>query len=122
MTEYLLGKRQVGRHEERWPINCVKADDILADNVHAGGPVFAPFRRVVRKSYTRYVRRQRVEPDVHHMVLATRNLHPPIETRPRDRQIAQAAFDKANGFIPPTFRTDKIRLLFIEFEQLLFIF
>ena len=122
MAEYLFGQRQTRRHQKCGPVNRMEADNVLADNMHAGGPVFAPFLGIVGKADARNIGRQRVEPDIHDMVFATRNFHAPVEAGPRHRKIAQTAFYKADGFVPAAFRANEIGLVFIEFEQLLFIF
>ena len=42
VPEDRLGQRQLGRHEHRGPDDAVEPDDVLADDMHVGRPVFRP--------------------------------------------------------------------------------
>ena len=122
MAKYLLGQRQTSRHQERWPVNRVETDNILADQMQAGGPVFPPFLRVVGKANARNISDQRVEPNIHDMVFTTRNLHAPIEAGPRHRKVTQAAFDEAQRFVAPAFGPHEIGVRGVKIQQWLLIF
>ena len=72
MRDDPLRRRQAGRHQERRPVQRVLADDLLADQVRHGRPEALDARgcrRIVGAEAERgQVVRQRVEPDVHHVL------------------------------------------------------
>ena len=65
MTEYLFGQRQVERHEHGGPDDRVEAHDLLADEMHVGGPeLFKLVILVVAVAERGDVVGQRVDPHV----------------------------------------------------------
>ena len=104
MAEHLLGQRQIGRHQEGRPIDRVKADDVLADQVDVGRPEAGIVALVVGKADAGHVGRQRVDPDVHDVARRARHRHAPVEAGARDAQILEAAFDEADHFVAAGFR------------------
>ncbi len=108
--------RNARRHQEGRPVHRVKADDVLADDVHIGRPV-APVRiAFIGKADAGDVVGQGVEPDIHDMLGIVRDLDAPVECGPRNRQISQSAFDEADNFVPARVGADEIRLSGIERE------
>ena len=77
----------------------MEADDILADQVDVGRPIALEQLSAIGIADTGQIIGQRVEPDVHDMVRAARNLHPPVEAGARDRQVAEAALDEAQHLV-----------------------
>src|SRR5262249_20877085 len=113
----LLGKLDPRRHQEGRPIDGMEADDVLADQVDVRRPVAAPKFGIVRIAEAGDVVGQRVEPDIHYMAVASRHWDAPVKARPRNAEVLQSAFDKADNLIPPAVRLDEIRICRIKVEQ-----
>ena len=83
----------------------MEANNLLADHLHIGGPVFLVLCRVVRAvAERRDVVGQRIEPDVDHVLGIVRNRNAPGEGAAADGKIAQAGAHERNHFIAPRFR------------------
>ena len=81
MREHLarqLVVRETRRHQERWPINRVKPQDVFAHDVHTRRPVFCLRFRILER---RPIVRERIEPHVHDVLRVARNGYAPIERR-----------------------------------------
>ena len=106
-----------GRHQERRPIHRMKAHDVLADDVEVRRPVFAEFF-ALRIGITDGgdVIRQRVDPDIHHVLGIARHLDAPVECGARNRQILQAAAHEARDLVHALLRQHEIRNARIEVE------
>ena len=121
MAINLLGQRDLRRHQERRPIDGVEANDILADEVDIGRPIAVEQFAAVGITKPRQIVGQRVEPDIHDMVVAARNLDPPVEAGPRNRQIVEPALDEAEDFIAAAVGLDEFGVRGIMVEQSLLI-
>ena len=74
----------------------METDNVLADDMDAGGPEFAPFFGIIWKTNGGDIGSQRIKPDIHDMVFAAGNFDAPIETGARNGQVFQAAFNDAD--------------------------
>ena len=92
-------QRHAGGEEEGGPDHAMKPDDVLADHVEVARP--EPRVRAVGVVDAREVVRQRVEPDVHHVVGVARHGDPPRERRARHREVAQRLFLEARDHLVP---------------------
>ena len=81
MRENVFRQRQIGSHQERRPIDCVKAHNLFADQVKISGP--HP-RRVF---YGSHVGDQRVEPNIKNMVPRNGNRDAPFDGSAADGNI-----------------------------------
>ena len=80
MAKHLLWQRQIGRHQERWPIDGVETDNILTDDMDIGRPETCIITVLIGKTQSRQIGRQRIDPHIHDMPWRTRHRHAPIET------------------------------------------
>src|SRR5579872_6130266 len=94
-------QRQSGRHQERGPVHRMEANDVLADDVDVGGPVFPARGVFVGEAAGGDVVVQRVEPDVHDVVGRTGYRNAPAERCAADRQVAQAASHETHDLVAP---------------------
>ena len=93
MRKHPLRQGQIGSHQERRPVNRMKAQDILADHMKIGRPA-----RLIGFSVTMFaicgpagggdIVGQRIKPDIHHMGIIIRYRHTPGEAGAAYRQIA----------------------------------
>ena len=79
MAVHLFRQFDAGRHQEGRPVNRVEADHVLADQVNVGGPEAAEKLGVLRISKAGDVIRQGIEPDIHDVIVASGDLHSPVE-------------------------------------------
>ena len=110
-----------GRHQERGPVHRVETDDVLADDVHVRRPVAPVLVALVGEADAGDVVGQRVDPDIHHVLFVAGHLDAPVERGARDREIAQAALDEAHHLVLARVRSDEIRAIRVELEQLVLI-
>ena len=100
MGKDTLRRRQSGGHQEGRPVNRMEAQDILADHVQIGRPESAEQVAIgIRVPHSGYVVGQRVEPDIHDVVVIARHRHAPVEGGARDGQVPQPALHKADHLI-----------------------
>ncbi len=98
----------------------MEAHNLFPDHVHAG-PVFFVLALVfLSVSERRNVVRQRVEPDINHVLGIVGHRDAPGERAAADGEIAQAAAHERNHFVAPRLRADEVWLLGVELDQLLF--
>ena len=109
------------RHQERWPVHRVEANDVLADDVQIGRPETPIPVGLIGEADARDVIGERIDPDVHHVIGGVRYLHAPVESGARDREVLQAAFDEAHHLIAACVRADEIGLALIERQKLVLI-
>ena len=117
MAVDLFRQRQLGGHQERRPIDRVEANDVLADQMDVGGPVFGIVAGRVGIADRGHVGGQRVDPDVHHMIGRAGNLDPPVEAGARDAEVAQAALDEADNLVAATVGADEVGIVAVQREQ-----
>jgi len=92
MPEHLFGEGEPQRHQEDGPVDGVETDDVFADDVHVGGPVFieegaaVPVRVVTEAGD---VVGQRVQPDVDDVAGVEIDGDAPSEGGAGDAQILQ---------------------------------
>ena len=80
MAKHHFWQGQACRHQEGGPIYGMKPDNVFADDMDASWPKFTPFFGIIWKTNGGDIGGQRIKPDVHDMVLAARNLDPPVKT------------------------------------------
>ncbi len=102
------GGGNAGGHQERGPVDAVEAADLLADEVHVGGPEFCEARLVggiVGAVAERGdVVGQRVEPDVDDVLFVARHGNAPGEAGAADGEILEAAADEGDDLAARRFR------------------
>ena len=116
MAEDFLRHGQIGAHQESRPVHGVEPDNILPDQVHAGGPEFAPFLGVCRITEPGDVVGQRIDPDIHYVLVTARHLYAPVEAGAADRKISEALRNEGYHLVPPAFGFEKARPV-EQFEQ-----
>ncbi|MCY1232635.1 hypothetical protein D9M72_451370 [compost metagenome] len=122
MGKDALGQRQAGRYQESRPIDCVEADDVLADHMDVGWPELGAWTLgIVEIAGRGDVVRQRVDPDIHHVRRVVRNLDAPVEGGARNREILEARFHERNHLVAAFGRTDEIRIFLIVLQELVLI-
>src|ERR1700722_16455687 len=109
------------RHQKSRPVHRVKADDVLADDMHIGRPVVPVRIALVRKADAGDVVGQGIDPNIHDVLGGARYLDAPIERGSRNRQIPQAAFDEADDFVLARVGTDEIRLALVQRQELVLV-
>ena len=115
MGEDAARRLETGRHQKSRPIDRVEPHDILADDVKIGGPESRKLRAFgVRIAGRGEIIGQSVEPHIDHVVGVARDRNSPAEAGSRDRQVAQAALDKADDLVPPAARRDRIRVRVVK--------
>ena len=97
MTEHLFRQRQPQRHQKDGPIDGVEADDVFADDVHVGRPIFCKQRallalRLVAEAGD--VVGERVQPNVHDVAGIEVDGDAPGEGGARHAQILQAGLQE----------------------------
>ena len=102
----------IAGHEHRGPDNGVEADDLLADKVHIGGPVFVEIVvSVVLEAERGHVVEQRVDPDVDNVAGVKIDRHAPREAGTGDAEILQTGVDEVvDHFVDAGLRLEEIRL------------
>ena len=113
----LLRQRQVEGHQDRGPDDGMEANDLLADEMHVRRPELLEFLRVVEEARRRHVVRQRVKPDVDHVLLVVRHGNAPIEGRAGNAEVVEPLLDEADHLVAPGGRPDEIGIFLDMLEQ-----
>ena len=114
----------------------METNDVLADEVQIGGPILFILFAVIavrRISQPRDIVRQRVQPDVHDVLLVERHLNPPLERGSGNAEILQPLQKKivhhfvlaGNGLNKFGVRVDMLNQpvrIFSHFEEIRFLF
>ena len=80
MGENPLWRRQTGGHQKGWPIDRMKAQNILADHVHIRRPVgLETFCFRIGIADGGDIICQGIDPDVHDVGIVARYRHTPLE-------------------------------------------
>ncbi|OQB51161.1 MAG: hypothetical protein BWX98_02568 [Candidatus Aminicenantes bacterium ADurb.Bin147] len=117
VAEDAFGKRQAGGQEKSRPENGVEAKDILADEVDGGRPEFLEQGRVPVVADPRHVVVQGVIPDINRVGRVPRNGNAPLDRRPGDAQVLEAAADEARDLVHPALRPDEPGMVPVMIEQ-----
>ena len=113
-----LRQRQSRCHQECRPIHAMETHNLFADHVHVGRPEFVVLARVGRAvSQSGDVVRQRVEPDIDHMLWVIRHRNAPRKGAAADREIAQAALHEGEHFITTRLGSDEFGLLGVKLDK-----
>ena len=89
----------------------MEANDLFPNHLHIGGPEL--LERLLRSSVRRSVAdgsdvvRQRVQPDVNHMLRVVGHGDAPGKSRAADGKIAEARLHKGNHFVTPRLGTNE---------------
>src|SRR5205807_4101878 len=93
VREDSLWQRFTRRHQEGGPVNGVKAQDFLADQMQVGRPEVLEFR-VIGIAHTGHIAGERVRPNVEDVLLIARPGDAPLQCGAADGEVTQAAADK----------------------------
>ncbi len=110
MGENSLGQLDPSAHQKRRPVNGVEPDNVLADHMDIGRPVFPALRAFVRIARRRDVIGERIDPHIHDVLGIVGYWNTPIERRARNRKVAQARFDEARDLVASFRRQDEARI------------
>ena len=111
MTENLFRQRFAERHEDDRPVYGMEAEDVLADDLQIGRPVFpvqlALFVDGVAER--RDIVGQRVDPDVDDVAGIEFHRYAPLEGGTADAEVLHAGFDEViDHFLLAGFRGDEV--------------
>ncbi len=121
MGKDVLGQRLADGHEHGRPDHAVEADDVLAHHVVLRGPAIRQLGlglgRVHTVAHGGHVVEKRVEPHVGNVLLVEGYGNAPVEARARDREVLEAALNKAADLVHAEVGLDKVRVLVVELEE-----
>ena len=96
----------------------MKTQDVLADHMQIGWPeTIEVFAIGIGVSGSRDVIRQRIQPDIHDVLIIFWNRNTPLEAGARDREVSEARLDEADNLIAPRGRSNEVRMLLVIFQQ-----
>ena len=115
-----LGRRlDVAGHQHRRPVDGVEPQDVLADRVDVGGPHPREPLGSVGVARGGDVVRERVEPDVADVLRVPGQRDAPVERRPADREVLEAAADRRQDLVPPGLGLDRFGVRLVVLEEAL---
>ena len=118
-------QRQIGGQQERGPVDAVEADDLFADEMEIGGPVFFELLLVggviTAVADGGHVVGEGVEPDVDNVLFVTRDRDAPLEAGARDAEVLEAGFDEAEDLVAARLGFDTEFPGFDEIDDLLLV-
>ena len=119
MAKHLLGQRQPQRVEHNRPDNGMEADNFLADQMDIRRPVLLEQRVIVRAVAQRgNVIAQRVNPDVHRVLLVERDRNAPLDGRAADAQVFQPRTEEVvQHLVGAAGGLDEVRMLLDVLNQ-----
>ena len=97
----------------------MKANDILAYDMHIRRPPRPVGRAQIGETKPREIIGERIHPNIHHMGIITGHRNAPFQGCAADRNILQATFYKTHDLVVAAFRADKVGGVFIKFQQTL---
>src|SRR6185312_5532903 len=112
MAEDLFRERQSSRHQECRPVDGMKTQNVFSNQVKIGRPEVLPLHGA-------HVGDQRIKPDIEYMPSFHRHGNAPVDGRARDGKIVQPLLYEADCLAFSRLGADKIRLPFVEFQQLI---
>ena len=114
MTEDLLRQRKIQRHQKNRPVNGMKTDDVLSDQMQVRRPVMAELFRAFPAALIPNpgdVIGQSVQPDIDHMLRIKVHRNPPLKGGSGYTQILQARKQEViHHLVFPGYRLDKFRM------------
>ena len=105
------GRGKPSRHQDARPDDRVEAQNVFAHHVDVGGPPLGELAVILQVADACEVVGQRVDPDVHDVLLVEGNGNAPIERGAGDAQLFQPALDEADHLVAPGVRLDELRVL-----------
>src|SRR5260370_31309933 len=117
MSKNVCRQGQPGAQKKRRPVQTMKANDLLADQVELSRPV--AFEAVVWKANTRQVVRQGIDPHIDDLVGVVRHGNAPPHLTPPDRKILQSCPEQTKYLVSPCFSHHQVRAADQSFERLL---
>ncbi len=108
-------------HQQRGPDHGVELEDVLADHVQVGRPeAVGEVLALTRVGERRVVVEEGVDPDVDDLRLVPRHRHAPLEPRPAERDVLEAALDERERLVEAHLRDHEVRAFRVEpLERLL---
>ncbi len=121
MDRHPLRRLEVRRPEQRRPDHRVELEDVLGHHVQVGGPVaLGQVLALAGEAERGDVVEQRVEPHVHALLGVPGQPHPPLQLRPRERDVLEPALDEGDRLVAAELGHDEVGPLRVErFEPLL---
>ncbi len=112
MREDRARQRQARPHQHRRPVDGVRGEDVLADQVQVGRPVGAGLIARPAEAERAVVVEQGVEPDVADVVFVERQRDPPAQARlgPADAEVAEGLAQEAEHLVGSLLGHDEARV------------
>src|SRR6266446_2211671 len=118
MGKDLLWKFKPGREQKAGPVNGVKTENILTDDMDISRPKPVKNLLVLSKTDSRQIVRQGVEPDIDDMPVIVRNGDSPTETDAADGKIPKTSLYESDHFVSSALRLYEIQLFSEEAKKL----
>src|SRR5580704_4356376 len=122
MSHHTLGWLQTCGHEKGRPIDAVETDDLLAHQLHIGGPealeTLLVLGGVAAIAEGGDVVRQRIHPHVNHVLFIPWHRDAPVEAGAADRQVFQSAAHERDDLVTPRLRLDDEFGIVVKLQQL----
>ena len=125
MAQHLLRQRLAQGHQDDGPVDGVKADDILADDMQIRRPIAGVFlpAAIGMIAQAGDIVGQSVQPDVDHMIRVKVHRDPPLEGGAGNAEIGKAGLEEIiDHFVAPGIGFDEVRVVLIVLQQLVLIF
>ena len=125
VTEHLTGQRLAERHEQDRPVDRVEPHDVLADHMQVGGPVAAVqlAAAVGMVAKPGDIVRERVDPDIDHMLRIKFHRDAPFEGGAGHTQVAQSRLQKVvDHLVAAGLGAEEIGVVVIILPQAVLIF
>ena len=121
----LFRERLAERHQHNRPVNRVETDNVLADDMHVGRPVFfikvAAAVRVIAERGD--IVGKRIDPDVNHVFRVKGDRNPPFKRGARDAKVLKTGFDEViEHLFFARFGVNEVFVAFNKFFELFLIF
>ena len=107
MRHHPLRERLVRSHQKRRPVDCVEAQNFLADQVQIGRPHLLKLKFVVAITHAAHVAGQRVVPDIDHVLVIVGPGDTPFYRCAADGKIAQPALHEGDHLVAARLRLNE---------------
>ncbi len=124
MTENFFRQLHVKRHQNCGPDDCVKADNLFADEVNVSRPVFFKISLVIGTVAERcYIVCQRVDPDINNVFRVEVNGNAPAEGCAGDTGVFKTGlYEIVYHLVHARLRLDKLGVILIILNKAVGVF